>query len=60
MDIEVGNNERSDILKDIAHIDFTTLRTLSLKSNQIESIEGIAEMIMPQLEELHLSISSFN
>jgi hypothetical protein len=60
MDIEVGNNERSEILKDIVHIDFTTLRTLSLKSNKIESIEGVAEMRMPQLEELHLSISSFN
>ena len=47
-------NERSTVLKDIVHINFTNLTYLQLGGNQIESIEGLPRVQMPHIQHLFL------
>ena len=51
-------NEEPYILRDIAHIHFPKLKSLSLSDNRIHSIEGLCRIRMPFLNELYLSPSS--
>jgi hypothetical protein len=46
----VGENERATIVKDIAHIHFTTLTVLVLDGNNIESVAGLVRLQMAYIE----------
>ena len=53
MDNVAGNN-RAALVKEIAHIHFTAIITLSVGSNRIESVEGLARVQMPHIESVSL------
>ena len=55
MRINVGHNKKPEIYKDLAHITFPNLKTLSLRENFIVSLEGFHRMRLPELSELFLS-----
>jgi hypothetical protein len=46
----VDENQRATLMKEIAHIHFTTLIDLCLAGNRVESVEGLARVQMPQIE----------
>ena len=50
------DNDGATIVKEISHISFTALTTLHLAYNQVESIEGLPRVSMPQIEQLKLCI----
>ena len=49
-----GNNNRPTLVKEIAQIHFTTLVSLNLAGNKIESIEGLAGVQIAQIKKLYL------
>ena len=49
------HNNRATIVKEIDHIHFTSLTYLQLSTNNIESIEGLPSVRMPQIKALNLS-----
>ena len=53
-----GSNKHKDILKDLSLIQFPSLLTINLCSNEIESLEPLSSITMPQLREIYLSKSS--
>jgi hypothetical protein len=50
----VGDNQRATIVKEIAHIHFTTLTILELDGNNIESIAGLVRVQMAYIKRVHL------
>jgi Leucine-rich repeat (LRR) protein len=52
--IDVEDNRRPELLKDIAHITFTNLTSLQLSENNIESVEELAFLFMPKIRWLYL------
>jgi hypothetical protein len=50
----VDGYDRVTLLKEIAHIHFTALTVLYLSGNRIESIEGLARVQMPHIENMGL------
>jgi hypothetical protein len=55
---EIENNSRASLLKELSHIRFTSLIYLGIWRNQIESLEGIARVDMPHMEDLQAGKSS--
>ena len=49
-----AKNDRKQIVRDIIHIRFPSLRFLQLTENQIESVEAFSIFYIPSLEELDL------
>ena len=47
---DVDDNHRATVVKEIAHISFPALTWLHLGGNNIESIEGLPRMQLPQME----------
>jgi hypothetical protein len=50
----VDENQRPTIVKELEHIHLLSLNVLFLWGNQIQSIEGLARLHMPFVEELNL------
>jgi hypothetical protein len=55
---DVGYNWRPELLKDILPISFPHLAKLLLVGNQIDSIDGLHQLVMPSLKEIDLSIAA--
>ena len=55
---EIENNSRASLLKELSHIHFPNLIYLGIWRNQIESLEGIIRVDMPNMEDLQLGKSS--
>ena len=56
----VDNNDRATLVKEIAHIHFTTLTTLWLFGNRIESVEGLARVHMTHIQSVFLGTYTDN
>jgi hypothetical protein len=54
----VDNNNRTTLVKEIAHIHFTALTELYLGGNRIGFVEGLARVHMPLIEAVGLSTYS--
>ena len=57
---DVDGNRRATLVKEIAHINFTTLACLNLAGNNIESIEGLPRVQMAQVTEITLCTDAHN
>jgi hypothetical protein len=53
---DADSNQRATLLQEIAHVHFPALTILSVWDNQIQSIEALSSVDMPQIQTLRLSI----
>ena len=54
--IHKDKNNHAKILKEISDINFSKLKMLTLRSNRIESVEGMSRIRLPNLRNLQISI----
>ena len=57
---DVDDNQKVEILKELAHVRFNNLTVLWVWGNEIESIEGLSQVYMPQIRGLGLSTFLLN
>ena len=57
---DADDNQKVEILKELAHIRFNNLNILWVWGNKIESIEGLSQVHMPQIRGIGLSTFLLN